>query len=281
MHTLDLNSRRHRSLRSRRLRDLTHITLSCLLECIQDIVNARRPLHLATSRLLLRLLLLLFHRRHRLGGPLLLVRLEECSRRASPRRIRCSSCLSHRHTHEVAEARSSLVRRRRRKLAGEVRVLAENIVSRRHAGLEERIAHVAHETGACERRHEPQLRRHLSTVLILVVELLENLVKVLHILVNGLRPSVQLEVKRVKAAIHPFHARNDTDECLALEAERRLQLLRVHQAHILLLNLVEAVIHREAAAHLVALLLKTLELVEILNLLLLLLQRVPLRADRC
>ena len=138
---------------------------------------------------------------------------------------------------------------------------------------------MAHEPGAGQGHDEACLRRHLAALLILVIELLENLVEVLHVFVHGLGPAVELNIERVEAAVEILDACDHAHERLALEAERGLQVARIHEPEILLFHFVEAVIHRVALRHGNTLLLEALELVEVVDLLLLFVLWV--RARRC
>ena len=136
---------------------------------------------------------------------------------------------------------------------------------------------MAHEATTRKRHHKTHFRRHLSTVLVLIIEFLEDFIKILNILVNGLRPALKLQIKRVELIIHPLHARNEAHHHLTLKTETTLQISGINKAEILLLNLLETVVHCKVTSHRETLRLQALQLVNEFHLLLLLSIRITAR----
>ena len=139
---------------------------------------------------------------------------------------------------------------------------------------------MAHEATARKRHDKTHFRRHLSTVLVLIIEFLKDFIKILNILVNGLGPALKLQIKRVELIVHPLHARNEAHHHLTLKTETALQISGINKAEILLLNLLETVVHRKVTSHRETLGLQALQLVDQFNLLLLLSIRVTARRQR-
>ena len=162
---------------------------------------------------------------------------------------------AHRGPHEVTKSWTRLLGRRRGKLLRQLRIVLKDIIRihAAHLRAEEGIAHVEHEAATHQRHHKLRLWRHVSATLVLVIELLKHLVEVLDILMHRLRPAIELPVKRIKLTVKKLRACHRTHQALALKTKGCLQILGIHQAIILYLDLFECVIHGKALRKSVAL----------------------------
>ena len=133
---------------------------------------------------------------------------------------------------------------------------------------------MAHEATASKRHNKAHFRCHLSTVLVLIIEFLEDFIEILNILVDGLGPALEFQVKRVELIIHPLETRNEAHHHLTLKTETSLQISGIYETEIFLLNLLQTIVHCKMASDRETLCFQALELINEFHLLLLLCIRV-------
>ena len=99
---------------------------------------------------------------------------------------------------------------------------------------------------AAEHEQQLHLRRDAHALLVLLVELVEDLVVVADVLVDGLAPAVEVEVERVEALVQELDGRDDHHEHLARERAARAHVHVVLQDAVLVAHVVEVRLDRVA-----------------------------------
>ena len=110
---------------------------------------------------------------------------------------------------------------------------------------------MVHRCGYTQRSDKTQQRMHLRLVLVHIIQLLKNLIKVLHVRVDRLRPALKTRLHRQtmsELVIYHLHTRDERHQCIALEADGRLQIPTISETIVFGLDIGQRISHSHPGA---------------------------------